>query len=60
MLPPGRRKNAGRTAGYLLNEKPHLDYPTGPENGWPIATGIFERACRHLVKDRMDIIGARW
>ena len=27
--------------------------------GWPIATGIIEGACRHLVKDRMDITGAR-
>ncbi|MGH8897419.1 MAG: ISKra4 family transposase, partial [Egibacteraceae bacterium] len=29
-------------------------------SGWPIATGIIEGACRHLVKDRMDITGARW
>ena len=28
--------------------------------GWPIATGVIEGACRHLVKDRMDITGARW
>ncbi|MEX2660052.1 MAG: ISKra4 family transposase, partial [Acidimicrobiales bacterium] len=25
-----------------------------------IATGVIEGACRHLVKDRMDITGARW
>jgi hypothetical protein len=24
------------------------------------ATGIIEGACRHLVKDRMDLTGARW
>jgi hypothetical protein len=30
------------------------------ERGWPIATGIIEGACRHLVKDRLDITGARW
>src|ERR1700730_13225181 len=24
------------------------------------ATGVIEGACRHLVKDRMDITGARW
>ena len=29
-------------------------------SGWPIATGIIEGACRHLVADRMDITGARW
>jgi hypothetical protein len=28
--------------------------------GFPIATGVIEGACRHLVKDRMDITGARW
>ena len=25
-----------------------------------IATGVIEGACRHLVKDRMDLTGARW
>lgn len=28
--------------------------------GWPIATGVIEGACRHLVKDRLEITGARW
>jgi len=28
--------------------------------GLPIATGVIEGACRHLVKDRMDITGAQW
>ncbi len=51
---------ADRTADYLLNKRPYLDYPTALENGWPIATGVIEGACRHLVKDRMDITGARW
>ena len=27
---------------------------------WPIATGIIEGACRHLIADRLDIGGARW
>ena len=26
----------------------------------PIATGVIEGACRHLVQDRMGITGARW
>lgn len=45
---------------YLTNQRPYLDYPTALANGWPIATGIIEGACRHLVKDRLDITGARW
>jgi hypothetical protein len=59
-LDPGRRKPADICATYLINKKPHLDYPTALANGWPIATGVIEGACRHLVADRMDITGARW
>ncbi len=59
-LPNDKRVKADRAADYLLNKKPHLDYPTALANGWPIATGIIEGACRHLIKDRMDITGARW
>jgi len=28
--------------------------------GLPIATGVIEGACRHLIKDQMDLTGARW
>jgi hypothetical protein len=59
-LDPDQRAKADRAADYLLNKRPHLDYPTALQNGWPIATGVIEGACRHLVKDRMDITGARW
>jgi hypothetical protein len=59
-LDPGRRKAADTAAAYLLAKKPYLDYPTALTNGWPIATGVIEGACRHLVKDRLDITGARW
>jgi hypothetical protein len=55
-----RRKTAEATAGYLQAKAPHLDYPQALAAGWPIATGVIEGACRHLVKDRMDITGARW
>jgi hypothetical protein len=59
-LDPGKRKAADVAAGYLLAKKPYLDYPTALAAGWPIATGVIEGACRHLVKDRLDITGARW
>lgn len=59
-LAPDRRQGADRCATYLLNHKAYLDYPTALRRGWPIATGVIEGACRHLVKDRMDITGARW
>ncbi len=28
--------------------------------GYPIGTGVVESACSHVVKDRMEISGARW
>ncbi len=59
-LDKARRKGADDCATYLTNKRAYLDYPTALERGWPIATGVIEGACRHLVKDRMDITGARW
>jgi hypothetical protein len=55
-----KRKKADEAARYLTNKAPYLDYPKALAAGWPIATGVIEGACRHLVKDRMDITGARW
>jgi hypothetical protein len=59
-LDPADRAGIDTCADYLLRKAPYLDYPTALAEGWPIATGVIEGACRHLVKDRMDITGARW
>ena len=48
------------TLHYLQAKQPYLDYPAALAAGWPIATGVIEGACRHLVADRMGITGARW
>ena len=54
------RAPVDKCADYLLKNKERFDYATALANGWPIATGIIEGACRHVVKDRMDVTGARW
>lgn len=54
------RLNVDKCANYLLNNKAYLKYDCYLNAGYPIATGVIEGACRHLVKDRMDITGARW
>jgi len=59
-LPASKQQQATRCITYLTRNEQYLDYPTALSSGWPIATGIIEGACRHLVKDRMDITGARW
>ncbi len=55
-----RRKKADECATYLKHKQRYLDYPTALAAGWPIATGVIEGACAHLVRDRFDITGARW
>jgi hypothetical protein len=57
---PAERAGADECARYLDNKNGYLDYATALKKGWPIATGIIEGACRHIVKDRMNITGARW
>ena len=58
---PAERAGANhQCARYLDNKKDYLGYATALEKGWPIATGVIEGAARWLVKDRMDITGARW
>ncbi len=37
-----------------------MDYGRYLSEGLPIATGVIEGACRHLVQDRLGITGARW
>ena len=54
------REPVDKCADYLLKNKTRFEYAAALANGWPIATGIIEGACRHLVKDRMDLTGARW
>ena len=55
-----KRENVDRCADYLLNHAPYLHYHEYLDAGLPIATGVIEGACRHLVSDRMDLTGARW
>jgi len=59
-LPADKRRNLDECVTYLLNKARYLRYDHALTAGWPIATGVIEGACRHLVKDRMDLTGARW
>jgi hypothetical protein len=53
-------KNIRTTTHYLQAKEPFLGYPAALARGWPIATGIIEGACRHIIGDRLGITGARW
>jgi hypothetical protein len=59
-LGQNRRKPVDKCAHYLSKYLPMLEYDVYLSEGLPIATGVIEGACRHLIKDRMDLTGARW
>lgn len=54
------RAPADDCCDYLIKYRSHLDYDLELQAGLPIATGVIEGACRHLIADRLDITGARW
>ncbi len=45
---------------YLKNHKEYMKYNQYLSEGYPIGSGVVESACSHVVKDRMEISGARW
>ena len=49
-----------QVAAYLERNLPYMHYDQYLAQGWPIATGVIEGACRHLVKDRCELSGMRW
>jgi hypothetical protein len=59
-LSQAQRAPLDRCANYLLKYRDYLRYDEYLKAGLPIATGVIEGACRHLVKDRMELTGARW
>jgi len=59
-LPDDRRNGIETAIGYLTNNAGHLRYDHALDHGWPIATGVIEGACRHMIADRFDLAGARW
>ena len=55
-----QRTGADACVRYLTSKHEYLRYDQALAAGWPIATGVIEGACRHLIGDRLDITGARW
>jgi hypothetical protein len=55
-----RRKVVEAVASYLYRNRGRMRYDAYLRQGWPIATGVVEGACKNLVKDRMERSGMRW
>jgi hypothetical protein len=57
----GAKKHALSTVcGYLEANLSRMRYDEYLQAGYPIASGVVEGACRHLVKDRMERAGMHW
>jgi hypothetical protein len=54
------RKEIATVCGYFEKHAGRMHYDEYLAAGYPIATGVIEGACRHLVKDRMERSGMRW
>ena len=53
-------EDLARICGYLEKNSDRMRYDEYLRRGYPIASGVIEGACRHLVKDRMERSGMRW
>jgi hypothetical protein len=54
------RRQIARITNYFESHAERMRYDEYLSKGYPIATGVIEGACRHLVKDRMERSGMRW
>jgi len=59
-LSGAKRKTLEGVADYLYRNRTRMRYDEYLANGWPIASGPVEGACKHLIKDRMERSGMRW
>jgi len=49
-----------RLLNYLKNNEHRMDYPRYVKNGWQIASGAVESACKRVVNQRLCMGGMRW
>lgn len=49
-----------RICNFLARHRDKMKYDEYLAAGYPIASGVIEGACRHVVKDRMEREGMRW
>jgi hypothetical protein len=55
-----KKKTIATVCGYLEANLERMRYDEYLREGYPIASGAVEGACRHLVKDRMERAGMHW
>ena len=59
-LSPAKAATLREVAGYLHSNRERTHYDLYLANGWPIASGSVEGACKNLIRDRFERSGMRW
>ena len=55
-----KQRTVLKVAAYYYRNRSRMRYDFYLKNGYPIASGSVEGACKNLVKDRMERSGMRW
>lgn len=59
-LPATQRQRLAKISDYFHRHRHRLHYDQYLAAGYPIASGVIEGACRHVIKDRMERAGMHW
>jgi hypothetical protein len=59
-LAGAKKKTVQTICTFLEKNKHRMHYDHYLRLGCPVATGVIEGACRHVIKDRMERAGMRW
>jgi len=55
-----KRRDLEKLCAYLERNRERMRYDEYLAAGYPIASGVIEGACRHVVKDRLERTGMNW
>lgn len=57
----GKKREAVKAAiTYFENHRDYMRYDEYLAQGYPVASGVIESACRHIIQDRMERAGTQW
>lgn len=59
-LLPWRQEPVLDAIRYFTNHADSMHYDQYLASGWPIASGVIEGACKHVVRGRLDRSGMKW
>jgi hypothetical protein len=59
-LPAATRTRLAAIHDYFDRHRDRIHYDRYLAAGYPIASGVIEGACRHVVKDRLERAGMHW